>query len=290
MMNKPIDGFFQQKELFLKKMAKAEKKGETKLILIIVANVLDPHIGKGCSQDIHSVRNMFDKLSEHMEFNLLEMIIKGEAYSKENVDDIIESIDPGDDDIVVFYYSGHGFRFEMEGSLKFPQVFLLPRLPSETSGVINKNSLNLTEIFEKIKAKGARLNLVIGDCCNTLIHFQRKFSGGDNKIRTDKRPDMHINKETCKGLFCDPRASILVASADENQFSITDDELGSIFTFNFTDNLKILMAAAPDSAKGLPWTKLLEQTKEKTFNLSKTYDIGGGVPGNQKAIFKIVSK
>lgn len=42
-----------------------------------------------------------------------------------------------------------------------------------------------------------------------------------------------------------------------------------------------------DKSAGLPWGKLLEETTDKTLDLSKTYDIGNGVAGNQKAIYNI---
>ena len=290
MSKKVIADFETQKERFLEKMNRANAKGETNLFLIIVANIEDEHIGIGCSKDIDTIRSMFHQMGDEMEFKIIEMVIQGESYSKQNVIDVVDALAPGDDDIVVFYYTGHGFRFENDEGIRFPEVFLLAHLPNATSSIINENSLLLTQIFENIANKGARLNLVIADCCNTGIEFKRRFKGGLPELRTTPRTKLVINHETCKGIFCDPRASILVASADENQFSISDPEIGSIFTFSLTENLKEMMNNSPDEGAGLPWEKLLKQTKSITFDLSKTYDIGGGTPGKQQPIFKIFSK
>ena len=292
MAAKSIDAFLRHRNIFLKKIAHAEKIGGTKLILVIVANIEDPHIGKGCAKDILSIRHMFSELTTHMKFWFLELIIKGDAYSKKHVVDSIDAIKPGADDILVFYYTGHGFRFEKEDDEKYPHVYLKPTLPVATGPIINEHSLNLNEIFEKIKRRGARLNIVIGDCCNTLIHFKRKFSGGDHKMRTEIAPKLEINEHMCKTLFCDLTASILVASADKGQFSISDDEIGSIFTFNFTKNLKILLSSPPGSSDGFPWHRFLEVSKEMTFSQSKTYAIGDGkeVPGHQQPIFHVFTK
>jgi len=286
------DNFAEQRKAFEKKMGEAKKVGGTRLILVVVANILDPHIGKGCAKDIESIRQMFTAMAEHMDFWFLEFVIKGDDYNIKNVLKSIELIEPGDDDIVVFYYTGHGFRFEKEDDEKYPHVYLQPTLPKATDSIINENSLNLSEIFEKVKARGARLNIVIGDCCNNLIHFQRKFTGGDQKVKSEPVPAMKIDKEMCKALFCDQTASILIASADKGQFSITDDDLGSIFTFNFTKNLKILLSS-PKEGEGLAWAEFLQRSQEKTFNLSKTYNIGSDTeekPGHQKPIFKVFSK
>ena len=290
MATNPIDTFFRQKKIFLSRMKKVDKKKKTKLILIIMANTLDPEIGKGCREDIQSIRHMFDKMARHMKFNFLELIIKGRAYSKRNIVDTIESLTPGSDDIVVFYYSGHGFRFKKDEKRRFPQVDLRSIPSSNKISVFNKNTHNLSELYEKIKKRGARLNIVIGDCCNNRIKFKREFKGGDDSVRSAKRPRMKINTHMCKKLFCHATASILVAAADRGQFAVSDEKLGSIFTFNFTNNLKILLNTHNNSTQEVLWNKLLQETKAMTFKLSKTYDIGKGKPGDQKAIFKILSK
>ncbi|MEP6700993.1 MAG: caspase family protein, partial [Bacteroidota bacterium] len=287
MPGKLKETFSLQKKNFTDKINQVEKVIRTKLILVIVANTIDPEIGKGCREDIKSIRHMFNKLSHHMEFNFLELLVKGADYTKKNILDAIDSLTPGTNDIVVFYYSGHGFSYKKEKEKKFPQVDLRSHPASNKIAVINENTNNLMEVFEMVKSKGARLNIVIGDCCNSTIKFKRNFKRSDDTVRLTKRRPVIINKKMCETLFCDYTASILVAAADKGQYAVSDEKLGSIFTLNFTNNLKILMKKSVDEQNGLPWNKLLEETQEKTLHLSKTYDIGNGKPGYQKAIFDI---
>ena len=284
---KAIQPFEVQKTTFVDEINKAEKSSKTKLILIIVANTIDPEIGKGCAKDIKSIHHMFRELSEFMEFNFLQLLVQGADYSKENILDAIALLTPGVNDIVVFYYSGHGFGYEEDAKKRFPQVDLRSHPASDRIAVVNANTQNLADIFDLVKARGARLNIVIGDCCNSLIKFKRDLKGGDDSIRLAIRPAMVINKKMAEKLFCNHTASILVAAADKGEYAISDPELGSIFTFNFTHNFKLLINKTVDPTEGLPWKKLLEETQKKTFDLSKTYDIGRGVAGNQKAIFHI---
>ena len=287
MPDKPIDTFAFQKKKFIVKMNEVDKTAATKLILVVVANTIDPEIGKGCREDVKSIRSMFEELSKHMKFNFLEIVVAEDNFSKKNILDTIEILTPGSNDIVVFYYSGHGFSYDKDVEKRFPQVDMRSHPASNEIEVINENTQNLLDLFELIKSRGARLNIVIGDCCNSLIKFKRDFKGGNDKIRLAERPPVIINKQTCETLFCDYTASILVAAADKGEYAISDEQIGSIFTFNFTNNLKILMNKSVDPKNGLPWGKLLEETQEKTYELSQTYDIGGGRPGNQKAIFNI---
>lgn len=289
MPGKNIDAFSKQLKKFINKMIKDEYEGRPKLILVIVANTKDPDIGKGCREDIKSIRQMFEKMTDHMKFNFLELVVAGKEYSKENVKDAIEALSPGKNDIVVFYYSGHGFSFDKDADKRYPQVDLRSITASNKVDVIIENTHNLMDLFEMVKSRGARLNIVIGDCCNNNIKIRRKFKGGDHSIRKAERPEMIINDEMCESMFCNYTASILVASADKGEFAVSDDEIGSIFTFNFANNLKIFLKKSLNEVEGFPWKKLLEETKVETNKLSKTYEIDNGEPGNQQAIFIIDS-
>ncbi len=284
------ESFFEQKKQFTEKMSKLAKRAKTKLILVIAANTIDPMIGKGCAEDIDSVQHIFEKLSEEMNFHYIALIIQGEDYGKENILGAIHLLKPGSNDIVVFYYSGHGFRYEKETANQYPQVDLRSHPASDKIDVVNAHTENLADLFELIKRRGARLNIVIGDCCNSLIHFKRNYKGGSEDLRNEHKEPVIINKETCGTLFCDYSASIIVASASKGECAVSDDKLGSIFTYNFAKCLKMLIKKDVEKGAGLPWEQLLEEAKDKTMELSKTYDIGDGVPGNQKAIYSIEFK
>ena len=290
MQNKEAKNFAKQKKHFVEKMSKVEKPGTTKLILIVVANTLDDTIGKGCALDVKTVRSTIHHLVSEMEFSLVELIIDGYYYSNENVLSAIELLKPGNDDIVVFYYTGHGFRFQKEKQLKPPQIDLQSSPATNKIDDINKTTKNLHEIFDMIKTKGARLNIVIGDCCNDDINFTRKFNKRDKNGLDEKDHKPAINKDTCKEMFCTSSSSMLVAAADEGLLAIVDDGVGSIFTTKFTDNLKKKLASPLANKNEMHWEELLEKIKEETFHYSKQFDLPDGSPGNQKAFFVIESK
>ncbi|MBS1511904.1 MAG: caspase family protein [Bacteroidetes bacterium] len=279
--------FNEQKKLFATRMQQEEKVVRTKLMLIVVANTLDKHIGNGCKEDIKSIRGLFAELSKEMDFNFMELVVKAEDYSKENILGAIDMLTPGPNDIVVFYYSGHGFSYDKEKDKKFAQVDLRSHPSVDKIEIVNENTENLAEIFEMVKSKGARLNIVIGDCCNTKIQFERDVKATDANLHIGERPVLKVNKKTTEALFCDLTASILAGAADKGQFAISDDKIGSLFTYNFTNHLKQHLSNDLDESKGIPWQKLLEETQDKTLSQSKGYDIGEGKPGHQKPIFDI---
>ena len=255
-----------------------------------MANTIDPTIGKGCFVDIDSIRHLFKKLSVEMDFNFIELIIMEKDYGKENIVGAINLLTPGSNDIVMFYYSGHGFSYEKDASKIYPQVDLRTQPSSDKIDVVDANTENLSDLFDLIKQKGARLNIVIGNCCNSIIDFKRKYNGGKPDLWNENKEPVVINKETCEALFCDYTASILVGSAEKGEYAVSDDKLGSIFTYNFSKNLKVIMRNGIDKNVGLPWEQLLKETTNSTLDHSKSYDIGGGVAGNQKPIYNIESR
>jgi len=203
MASKLRDSFNLKKKNFTDRIIKLEQEPSTKLFLLIVANTIDPEIGKGCRQDIKSIRQMFKKLSHHMKFDFLELVVMGTDYSKKNVLEAIDILKPGSNDIVVFYYTGHGFSYRKDKDKKFPQVDLRSHPASNKIAAINENTHNLAELFQSVKSKGARLNIVIGDCCNNTIKFKRNFKVCDENIRSMKRPKLVNNKKTFETIVRD---------------------------------------------------------------------------------------
>ena len=74
----------------------------------------------------------------------------------ENCKTIVNNLDCGAEDIVVFYYIGHGT--ENTGASRFPLMLM---------GQVNPNKfIPLSWVHKTLKSKGARLTVTIGMCCN----------------------------------------------------------------------------------------------------------------------------
>ena len=82
--------------------------------------------------------------------------VYGNETTPQNCRNIVNGLQCGSDDIVVFYYVGHGT--ENTGASKFP-LMLMAQLD------INK-FIPLSWVHNTLKSKGARLTITIGMCCN----------------------------------------------------------------------------------------------------------------------------
>ncbi len=86
--------------------------------------------------------------------------IAGNDYNKNNVENTIASLQPSQNDIVVFYYSGHGFS--KKDNRQYPYL----ELSSKSFQSLEEHSLNIEDIYNNLKRKNAHVTLVISDCCN----------------------------------------------------------------------------------------------------------------------------
>lgn len=101
-------------------------------------------------------------------------VIAGTKYNKKNVELAIKNLKPvPDKDIVVFYYTGHGFRKPTERK-KISQFPFLDLRSKTDSNYMAQSRLNIEkDIFNKIVSKGARFNLVLGIVVILMFRCQK---------------------------------------------------------------------------------------------------------------------
>ena len=120
----PEEDFYKQLFVTTTRGLSAEEK-QTRLHLVLVANTEDKEIGKTCVIDKEATFKTFSDIAEFLEIQFKPTVIAGKDFSKANVDKAVSAVQPGPNDIVVFYYSGHGFN-NMDEQYTFP--YLDPRV------------------------------------------------------------------------------------------------------------------------------------------------------------------
>ena len=200
-----------------------------RLHLVLVANTLDPSIGLGCTADETNLRNEFRQVADALGVSYQEYIIDGSAFSKERVVSILNSVTPGSNDIVMFIYRGHGFRWNN-------QTDDWPRMDLRTSSyaeITNNSSMNLSEVYSLLKSKGARLNIILGDCCNSVVNASSVTANNFLTFQVDNNSD--INK--LKNLFLKTNGTILSSAAQKGEVSWNTAQ-GGLYSISFLQSLR----------------------------------------------------
>lgn len=231
------------------------------LHLVLVANTEDRDIGKTCVIDKDATYKTFSEIAEFLEINFKPTVIAGKEFSKVNVDKAVSSVRPGPNDIVVFYYSGHGFN-EVDEPYQFPYLDLRDKSFQKYGGPF---TLNIESIYQKLRSKGARLNLVISDCCNKDPTSGALVSSEGASTRTSS---IGWNKENCQALFMSKQPlSIMMTAAQKGELSAGNPSDGGIFTFIFREQLE---KALGPFTRNPSWNNLVQSAKKETVNKAKT--------------------
>lgn len=226
-----------------------------RMLLLLVANTDDISIGPTCVVDKDATYKTFSQLAEFMQIQFVPKVIFGKDFSKVNVDNAINALDPNPGDMVVFYYSGHGFA-NVKDSYTFPYLDLRDKAFQNYGG---QYTLNMEEIYKRIKAKGARLNLILSDCCNADPSQSNTIS---TDVATTRSSSIGWNMENCKALFLNSKpTSILMTAAAKGELS-AGNSTGGIFTFNFRESLEKLVG---HFANNVSWTNLLNTAQQQTI-------------------------
>lgn len=218
---------------------------------IIFADTYDTDIGESVKRDRYNMINNFDLMARanNMKLNLLDDC-KGSDFNKENAEQILKGLKCGSQDIVFFYYSGHGVRAYGEPS-PYPQL---------SFGSGDKNKIALHTVDEAIAKKNPKLRIIMADCCNSYnTNISPKDDSGGDKASVYDEPKVKY----FESLFGKLSGSVIVASSKAGETS-TAYRVGGAFTFSFLNELQKMVVGNNNA----DWKTLLERTRTATFNLA----------------------
>ncbi len=262
-----------------------EKK--IKLHLLIVADINNSSIGPSCRLDMKMALETFDSVSKYMGIPIIPKMISGKTFSKKNVETAIANLKPSPDDIVVFYYSGHGFRIP-ENPRRFPNL-KLKNFPTERKNFkdsiawLNKSrqdnitySLNLEDIYDSLKAKGARFTLVLSDCCNDDIFGTNATGSRPGKSRGS---NVDWSENNIRNLFLNKTPmSILATAAQSGQRATSKNSFGGFFSFYFKTAMENYSSKLKNNVS---WDQIFQDAKKQTtFKANHTYCGEPSIPEN----------
>lgn len=173
-------------------------------------------------------------------------------YEKEDINarflvEKIRSVRCGEDDVVWFYYTGHGYNAS-NGAGNFP------------SFRIGDTSFSLEWIHNAFEQKGARLVISMFDCCN----FEAtRFDDYDEPIMLSAAESRNY-----VALFGTCAGSVKIASnmAGFKKYSYGSPEVGGLFSVAFREAFQEVTQGSFNSCS---WERVAERTRELTTRFAR---------------------
>jgi hypothetical protein len=260
--------YFTRTDDFYTHLFEAKPRGSTsleqqkvQLHLVLVANTEDRTIGRSCIIDKDATQKLYAEIAHYLGIRFNAVVIAGKDFSKINVETAINSLRPGKEDIIVFYYSGHGFNDFKNAGTRYPFLDLRDKTSQKYGG---KYTLNIESIYKEIVRKGARMNLVFSDCCNNDPSQSSLVSGNASTTRGSR---LEWSMDNCKTLFMDEKPlSMLMTGAAKGELSAGNPKDGGFFTYNFRESLEEAMRPFSNN---ISWPGLLTVAQKQTSEMAK---------------------
>ena len=196
----------------------------------------------------------------------------GSDFTEAKCKNVIKNLSCSKDDIVVFYYLGHGGRAQMgkDEMASYNQKYPWPDLAFNKANTNESiNGLTLNAIHNSLKQKGARLTVTIGMCCNAHSS-QYKKHGMSTQSRRYKIVSKKFAKKVGQQLFLKSKGDVLVASAQPGQFSYGGSYGGQevdCFTAALCETTDSY--ANNDRGENVTWSSFLNEVSSKCTALAR---------------------
>jgi len=192
------------------------------LHLIIIADTLDNKIGTSVAVDSKNFQDFFQAVvnSSQGKIFLNKVVLEGRDITRNNLFATLNFVSPRikSNDIVVFLYSGHGYRMQTKPS-KWP--------------VLNTReyATEFDDVISILKNSNTRQFIAIADCCNNFIHR------GIKAAKILRSPEI-FSYQVIERMFLLPKTKIAASGSKPGQFSSGDDVDGGFFSAAFISNLR----------------------------------------------------
>lgn len=226
------------------------------LHLITCIDDINEDISVGCKKDYQKAVAILGAVAKDagMNFDARPVHFDAQSLMQE-----LENFHCGSEDVVIFLFSGHGFKYEFDDEeWRWPILFFCEKAAFHAEGSENCE-VDLDDVQGYLQHSGARMSITLGDCCNNVPD-----SPASEAARTQENYPVFQPNEALKGLelFTHFQGHIIASAASPGETGMSTDEDGSNFSNAFFKNLYQVLQP---NAAAVTWQELMENTREEVM-------------------------
>lgn len=230
-------------------------------ILCGATNVAD--IGKGCQSSLDLMENALTYVGAQTGMEVEFTFLNGNDFRKDNILEAIQDLKVGDDDVIFFYSTSHGFNYNNNPS-KFTFIGAHPNKIEMTRSELESFGLSLEmEVYRPLMNKNARLTITMAEACNTVVDIPSPSTYNAMNVNIQKR---------LKELFLEAKGSAISTSSRVDQRSWTDPKDGGIYTNMFIEAMNEVIG----SKNKAEWDDVFDKTESLTMAYAEKENLRGG--------------
>lgn len=224
------------------------------LHVVVFCDTNDESIGENKEAERKIIINEMQTIAEILEgygYDSELTDCHGNYCNKNNLIKTIQGLDVGPQDVVFFYYGGHGSRAVGNDEDPFPQMCL--------GEDYQENWVPATLIKNIVMNKRPRLAIILTGCCN------KEDSGVSIKSVVSEAAytkEANIDKTAYKKLFLDATGLVMMTSSKAGQYSYSGKE-GGVFCLYFW----ALMEKVGEGQLKPDWNELCETVKHSVVQV-----------------------
>lgn len=210
---------------------------------VLVADTKDPSLGASCEKDLEEMSGALRHVSKKIEYSYQEIICSQDKFGKGGIQEAISNIQCKPEDLIFFYYTGHGIHKNTQKS-NFPVLYL------------KDESLELETIHRLLKEKKPRFCLTLGDCCNNILAGTRSMRKARPVVR-----GIRVTEDTriARKLFLEANGDLLISSARKGEKATAHPNEGSFYSNTWIQAL----AYAEGHNTHVSWETLLADAENR---------------------------
>lgn len=218
---------------------------------LLVIMDADKGIGPSVQTDEENVRGFLRKVDRVYKTNITVLRSSAGETTISNIQREIRALRPGADDVVLFYFAGHGGVI----SDKDRRTYLGVSDPADPTNSRLSVKFLRDDVEDQMTAHNSRLQIIITDCCSNYPPHQ----GGRNHVTF---AGVRTTNPMIKNLFGEHEGLLHVNGATEGQYAWGLPQTGGVFT----DGLIAAISERADLNKDgfFEWSEVLRLAKENT--------------------------